>query len=83
MLMILYLAVARIGYVPPFSILSGILTAVGGGLHALLQPDSSVGKWIGFQILAGAGRGAGLQMVRCTPLALTVFDIHHLPNRDL
>ena len=34
---------------------------LGSGLLSTLTPTSSIGKWIGYQILAGVGRGFGLQ----------------------
>lgn len=30
----------------------------------MLAPDTSAGKWIGYQIILGVGRGLGMQMVR-------------------
>ncbi|SPQ23139.1 155f0597-f3a3-42ef-9315-100e4f8f9811 [Thermothielavioides terrestris] len=53
---------SKLGYVPPFAIYAATLSAIGSGLYSLFQPDTSTGKWIGFQILTGAGRGAGFQM---------------------
>lgn len=58
----LYL-VPRVGYVPPFSIFAGILIPIGTGLFSTLQPDTSTAKWVGYQLIASCGRGAGLQMV--------------------
>ncbi|KAI1460283.1 major facilitator superfamily domain-containing protein [Annulohypoxylon moriforme] len=54
--------VSRVGYIPPFSIYAGVLMSVGCGLFSLLRPDTSTGKWVGFQVIASCGRGAGLQM---------------------
>ncbi|KAI1126002.1 major facilitator superfamily domain-containing protein [Nemania abortiva] len=54
--------VTKIGFVPPFALVSAALTAVGTGLFSLLQPTTSTGMWVGYQILAGGGRGIGLQM---------------------
>ncbi|KAI1450516.1 major facilitator superfamily domain-containing protein [Annulohypoxylon stygium] len=54
--------VSKVGYIPPFSIYAATLTSVGCGLFSLLQPDTSTGKWVGFQLIASCGRGAGLQM---------------------
>lgn len=51
------------GYYLPWAVFCGLLTAIGGGLFATLDPYTSVGKWIGFGILAGAGRGTGFQTV--------------------
>ena len=39
-----------------------MLTAIGYGLLSTLTPHTSAGEWIGYQILAGAGRGLGLQI---------------------
>ena len=42
-------------------------------------PSTNAGKWIGYQILVGAGRGLALQMVRRSPFILLVF---HLTNTE-
>lgn len=52
----------RIGYYLPFAVASGVLTIIGSGLLTTLSPTSSTGKWIGYQILEGVGRGFGLQI---------------------
>ncbi|KAK8021792.1 hypothetical protein PG990_006930 [Apiospora arundinis] len=52
----------KTGYVIPFAIFSLVLSSIGVGLMSTLQADSSVGRWVGFQILAGVGSGAGLQL---------------------
>ncbi|KAI1208403.1 major facilitator superfamily domain-containing protein [Annulohypoxylon truncatum] len=54
--------VSRVGYIPPFSIYAGVLMSIGCGLFSLFRPDTSTRKWVGFQIIASCGRGAGLQM---------------------
>ncbi|MCJ1356954.1 MAG: hypothetical protein MMC33_006950 [Icmadophila ericetorum] len=54
--------VGRIGYYLPFGVASGVLTIIGSGLLTTLTPTSPNGKWIGYQILQGAGRGFGLQI---------------------
>lgn len=56
--------VGRFGYYLPWSLAGGMVSSVGNGLLTTFTPSTSVGKWIGYQILLGAGRGAGLQMVR-------------------
>ncbi|KAJ5897520.1 hypothetical protein N7504_007808 [Penicillium tannophilum] len=53
--------IGRLGYYLPWAVFCGLLTAIGGGLFATLDPHTSVGKWIGFGILVGAGRGTGFQ----------------------
>ncbi|KAL9117428.1 MAG: hypothetical protein Q9187_006037 [Circinaria calcarea] len=52
----------KIHYYFPFSIGSGILVAIGGGLLSMLNPSTPSSKWIGYQILLGIGRGFGIQM---------------------
>ena len=53
----------RVGYYLPFSIASGMLATLGSGLISTFKPNTNVGTWIGFQIIAGFGRGLGMQMV--------------------
>ena len=55
-------AVGYFGYQLPWSIACAVLTSVGYGLMSTLDPHTSTGHWIGFQVLFGAGRGLGLQM---------------------
>ncbi|BCS21540.1 MDR family MFS transporter [Aspergillus puulaauensis] len=42
--------------------LSGVLSTVGSGLIYTLDIGSSSGHWIGYQIVAGVGFGAGVQL---------------------
>ncbi|CAG8155807.1 unnamed protein product [Penicillium nalgiovense] len=41
---------------------SPILSSIGCGLITTLAPNSSTGKWVGYQILMGAGAGLGMQL---------------------
>ncbi|KAL6230449.1 hypothetical protein BDW75DRAFT_222627 [Aspergillus navahoensis] len=50
------------GYYTPFLIGSTAIASVGAGLVTLYSIDISSGKWIGYQILIGAGVGAGFQV---------------------
>ncbi|KAL4882172.1 major facilitator superfamily domain-containing protein [Aspergillus karnatakaensis] len=50
------------GYYTPFLIGSTALAAIGAGLLTLYSIDISDGKWIGYQIVLGAGVGAGFQV---------------------
>ncbi|KAI1406173.1 MFS general substrate transporter [Hypoxylon fuscum] len=52
----------KTGYVIPIAIFSLVLSSIGTGLISTLQAESSVRRWVGFQILAGVGSGAGLQL---------------------
>ena len=40
----------------------GVLATIGAGLLYLLDVDTSTGKWIGYQIVAGAGWGMAFQI---------------------
>ncbi|KAJ5983525.1 hypothetical protein N7481_005624 [Penicillium waksmanii] len=50
------------GYYTPFLIGSTAIAAIGTGLITLFDVDMPSGKWIGYQIVAGAGVGAGFQV---------------------
>lgn len=50
-----------IGYYAPVMILGSVFMVVGGGLLTTLTPTTPEGKWIGFQILYGAGIGLTFQ----------------------
>lgn len=54
--------VGRLGYYLPWIVASSTLSAVALGLLSTLTPTTSVGKWIGYQILLGFSRGLGMQM---------------------
>lgn len=58
--------VSKLGYYLPFALFSGAVTAVGNGLISTFSPGTSTGKWIGYQIILGVGRGCGFQMVSPT-----------------
>lgn len=49
------------GYYQPFLLLGGILNAIGSGLLYTLDIETTTGKWIGYQIVAGVGIGFGIQ----------------------
>jgi hypothetical protein len=54
--------VTKLGYYLPFCVAAGVLASIGHGLLSTLSPSSSIGKWIGYQVIVGFGRGLGLQM---------------------
>ncbi|CAI7653381.1 unnamed protein product [Penicillium pancosmium] len=56
------LLIGKLGYYLPWAIFCGVATAIGNGLLTTLSPNTSTGKWVGYQILIGAGRGAGFQI---------------------
>ncbi|KAK3347390.1 major facilitator superfamily-domain-containing protein [Neurospora tetraspora] len=53
--------VSALGYYAPFMILCSVISSIGYGLLTTFEPDTKSGKWIGYQILVGAGLGLGLQ----------------------
>ncbi|KAK7968787.1 hypothetical protein PG988_007860 [Apiospora saccharicola] len=61
----------KTGYVIPIAVFSLLLSSIGTGLMSTLQADSSVGRWVGFQILAGMGSGSGLQLGRISIQSVT------------
>ncbi|KAJ5278978.1 hypothetical protein N7478_004350 [Penicillium angulare] len=56
------LMIGRVGYYMPFAILGGALAAIGGGLLSSMTPSTSTGKWVGYQLMSGAGRGFAFQV---------------------
>ncbi|PSS25083.1 hypothetical protein M430DRAFT_96323 [Amorphotheca resinae ATCC 22711] len=54
--------ISKIGYVMPLAFFCTVLLSTASGLYSLLQPGSSTGEWVGFQIIGGIGSGAGLQV---------------------
>ncbi|KAJ2982723.1 hypothetical protein NUW58_g6384 [Xylaria curta] len=54
--------VNRLGFVPPFATLAGVLTSVATGLFSTLRPDTLVAARVGYQIIMGVGLGCGVQM---------------------
>ncbi|KAF2222083.1 major facilitator superfamily domain-containing protein [Elsinoe ampelina] len=64
------------GYYTPWLIASSICTAVGAGLMSTWSIDMVAGKWIGYQLLYGAGVGFGLQL---TLIAIQTV----LPKKDV
>lgn len=55
--------VGKTGFYSPWAFSGAISCAVGSALLSTLGPSTSKAKWILYQIIAGAGRGMGIQMV--------------------
>lgn len=53
--------VTMIGYYTPFMLLSSVFMAVGAGMLSTFEVDTGHSKWIGYQIIFGAGVGFGMQ----------------------
>ncbi|KAB8075726.1 major facilitator superfamily domain-containing protein [Aspergillus leporis] len=58
---------SMIGYYMPFAYLTVIFMSIGSGLISTLQVDSGHAKWIGYQVIFGAGVGSGLQTAFAAP----------------
>ncbi|KAJ5118320.1 major facilitator superfamily domain-containing protein [Penicillium atrosanguineum] len=65
------------GYYTPFLIGSAAIAAIGTGLITMFDVDISSGKWIGYQIVVGAGVGAGFQVPMTA--VQTVLDPSDIP----
>lgn len=66
--------VRKLHLIPPWAIVGSALTAIGSGLMVTFTKNTSEGKWIGYQILAGFGRGAALNMVRTMKSKPTLLE---------
>lgn len=53
--------ISKMGYYLPWAVVGTAIGTVGTGLLSTLSPSTPTGHWIGFQILAGAGRGMVFQ----------------------
>ena len=72
-------AVQVLGYYLPFLLIGGTLGTIGSGLMTLISPSLSLAKIVGFQVLAGVGRGIAFPMVS------SIFFLHiqtHHPHRN-
>ncbi|KAF2642701.1 major facilitator superfamily transporter [Massarina eburnea CBS 473.64] len=54
--------VTKFGHYVPFFYVSVVLMSIASGLLTTLQTDTGMAKWIGYQILYGAGSGSALQL---------------------
>ncbi|CBF80597.1 hypothetical protein AN8459.2 [Aspergillus nidulans FGSC A4] len=68
------MALVKIGIVPLFWIIGGILGTVGAGLFYTMDVDTSTGQWIGFQIIVGFTVGWTFQV------ALSNGQVHASPE---
>jgi hypothetical protein len=55
-------SITTFGRYTPFMWFGSAVFTIGAGMLYTLQVDSGPGKWIGFQILAGLGAGASIQI---------------------
>ncbi|KAK2738275.1 MFS sugar transporter [Myotisia sp. PD_48] len=54
--------ITAIGYLTPFLYISAVLSAIGAGLLTTFTTTTSHEKWIGYQVIYGAGVGIGFQL---------------------
>ncbi|GKT52450.1 efflux pump mlcE [Colletotrichum spaethianum] len=54
--------VGKLGYYLPWVVFGSAVSTIGTGLIATWTPSTNSAKWIGYQVLLGAGRGANMQM---------------------
>lgn len=53
--------ISKLGYYLPWAVFAGAIMTIGSGLIATWSTTTGMGKWIGYQIILGMGRGAALQ----------------------
>lgn len=51
------------GFYLPWAVVGTSIASVGVGLLSTLSPTTSTARWIGYQIITGAGRGMVFQTV--------------------
>ena len=61
--------VSVVGYYTPFMIGGMFIFTIGMGLLSTLKVDTSIGLWVGYQIIPGLGVGICLQVLYCLNLA--------------
>jgi MFS family permease len=64
------------GYYMPYVYICVALTSIGSGLLTTLDPTSSTGRWVGYQILYGFGCGCAFQLPQIAAQAV-------LPQQDV
>jgi hypothetical protein len=63
--------ITRIGYYTPLLVIGGVTLTIGSGLVYTLDIGTSAGKYIGYQILVGAGNGICGQIPLITAIAFS------------
>ncbi|KAJ5188558.1 Major facilitator superfamily domain general substrate transporter [Penicillium cf. griseofulvum] len=72
------IVITIVGYYTPFMIFGTVLLAIGYGLMSMFHLDTSKAIWIGYQILAGIGVGAGMQQSMIA--VQVVLDLDDIPT---
>jgi hypothetical protein len=65
------ITVTIIGYFTPFMIAGASIFTIGIGLISTFSPNTSVGQWMGYQIVAGAGVGSCFQVPYSPPIIIS------------
>lgn len=55
------LGVSKLGYYLPWAVSASVVMTIGSALIATWSTTTGIGKWIGYQVILGLGRGAALQ----------------------
>ncbi|KAF5866593.1 hypothetical protein ETB97_010686 [Aspergillus alliaceus] len=63
-----------IGYYIPFAYFTVIFMSIGSGLLSTLGVDAGHAKWIGYQVIFGAGVGTGLQTAFAAPQCVLALE---------
>ncbi|KAJ5564919.1 hypothetical protein N7513_001161 [Penicillium frequentans] len=61
-----------VGYYVPFMILGSTILSIGTGLLSTSTVSTPLGRWVGYQVIAGAGLALGFDAPQLA--AQTVFD---------
>ncbi|KAJ5871570.1 uncharacterized protein N7529_003923 [Penicillium soppii] len=67
-------ALSKIGIVPLFWVIGGVLATVGTGLFYTFDTETSAGRWIGYQIIVGFSIGCTFQ------IAMSNAQVHASPE---
>jgi len=70
------LLISKLGWYIPWSMASAVLTPIAAGLMSTFTPHTPAAEWIGYQIIAGIGRGCGMQIA-------VVAVQNSLPQQDV
>lgn len=72
--------ISVLGLYGPWMVASTVCMALGSGLITTFQVDTRIAKWLGYQVIAGAGFGMGIQ----TPLIVvqTILSLDDVPVSD-
>ncbi len=67
-------ALSKFGYATPFMFVGAALGTIASGLFYTLDVDTSVGKWVGYQLICGFATGGAFQT------AIAVVQVNARPE---